>query len=121
MSLSIAARPSPRSCTSPMTTRMKGDEGSSLAQSERVPAVLEVVTTSATRSDRVRVTSVISSVFAREVRAAVERIDAIGVAEADPLQELLDAARLRADFADDVLRRAAARATRRRRPRGRGP
>ena len=87
-----------------MTTRMKGEEGSSLAQSERVPAVLEVVTTSAIRSNRVRVTSVMSSVFATEVRAAVERIDAIGVAEADAPQELLDAARLRADLADDLLR-----------------
>jgi len=38
-----------------------------------------------------------------EVRAAVERVDAVGVAEPDPLQEFFDAARLRAYFTDGVV------------------
>ena len=40
----------------------------------------------------------------REVRAAVERVDALGVPEADAAKHLLDAFGLRADLADDVLR-----------------
>ena len=39
------------------------------------------------------------------MRPAVERVDALGVAEADAAQQLLDAARLRADLADDGLAR----------------
>ena len=44
----------------------------------------------------------------REVRAAVEWVDALGVVEADTAQQLLDAARLLADLADDGLRTARA-------------
>ena len=48
--------------------------------------------------------SVISSHGRGEVRAAVEGVDAVGVAEADAPEELLDAARLLPDLADDLLR-----------------